>query len=93
MLTKLYGGHGPVYLNVSLSKVRGDVLDAAVEGLLLIALDEERGVHDHLVADRTVDPRGHRHVAQPLQEFGDVAAPIAAAAPSRSGGQYCIRAK
>ena len=34
MLTKLYGGHGPVYLNVSLSKLRGDRLDAAVERLL-----------------------------------------------------------
>src|SRR5262249_3811043 len=45
-----------------------DFLDAAIERQLLIALDEERGVHDHLVANRPDDARGNRNIAQPLQE-------------------------
>src|SRR3990167_10474034 len=34
-----------------------DLLDLTVEGLGLLARDEERRVHDHLVADHLVGPR------------------------------------
>ena len=54
MFTKLYGGQGPVYLKVSVLVLLADVLDPLVEGLLARALDQERGVHDHAVADRLV---------------------------------------
>src|SRR5688572_92555 len=64
---------GSGVLEGQLVEARRDFLDAAVERLFLVALDEERGVHDHLVADRAVDARRHRDVAQPLQELGDVA--------------------
>src|SRR5205085_3977889 len=43
---------------------RADGLDLAVEGGLAITRDEERGVHDHLVADGLVRARGDGHIAQ-----------------------------
>src|SRR5262245_60803624 len=51
----------------------GDGFDLRVESGFLIARDEERGVHDHLVADRLVDSRRHRHLAQLIQDLGHVA--------------------
>ena len=38
-----------------------------------VAGDEERGVHDHPVADRLVRARRDRHVAQRLEDLADVA--------------------
>src|SRR3989442_9165738 len=43
-----------------------------VERRLLIARDEERGVHDHLIADRLVDARRERHLAELMEDVGDV---------------------
>src|SRR5690348_10417847 len=63
----------PRVLERQLVELRRDLLDAPIEGLLLVALDEKGRVHDHLVADRAVHAGGHRDVAQPLQEFGHVA--------------------
>src|SRR5436190_14943979 len=65
-------GPRPRVLERELVEMGGDLLDAAIERLLLIALYEERGVHDHLVADGPVHPRCHRYVAQPLEKLGDV---------------------
>ena len=61
-----------MYLNVRRSNCDAISLIRRSNLLLLVALDEERCVHDHLVADGAVDPRGHRHIAKTLQEFGDV---------------------
>jgi len=44
MLTKLYGGQGPVYLKVRLVEPRADLLQPLIEPLLLVAGDEEGGV-------------------------------------------------
>src|SRR5436305_105020 len=52
--------------------LRGDLLDDGVELLLAVALDEEGGVHDHLVADGLVGARGHGRVAQRRVDFADV---------------------
>src|SRR5262249_32164916 len=49
-----------------------DLLHARVEHRLLVARDEEGGVHDHLVADGLVGPGGHAHVAQALEDLVDV---------------------
>src|SRR5687768_13458212 len=43
-----------------------DLGDLIVEGPGLVTLHEERGVHDHLVADRLVRARGDGRVAQRL---------------------------
>src|ERR1043166_1981039 len=44
-----------------------DVFDLLVERLLLVSRDQERGVHDHLIANRLVDPRRPPHAAQLLE--------------------------
>src|SRR3954468_4237946 len=62
----------PRVLEGQLVEVRRDVLDAPVERLFLVTLHQERGVHNHLVADRAVDAGRDRHVAKALEEFGDV---------------------
>src|SRR5687768_16233693 len=50
----------------------GDLLDLRVELLLAVALDEEGGVHDHLVADGLVGARGDRRVAEVGVDLADV---------------------
>ena len=56
-----------------MSVFRAHGLDLAVEGGLAITRDEERGVHDHLVADGLVRARGDGHIAQRLEDLADVA--------------------
>src|SRR4051812_21959567 len=50
-----------------------DLLDPRVERLLHLASDQERGVHNHAVANRLVRARGDRDAAQGVEDFGDVA--------------------
>src|SRR5918993_823790 len=50
----------------------GDVFDLVVELGLAVALDEEGGVHDHLVADGLVGARGDRRVAERVVDVADV---------------------
>src|ERR1700682_4491483 len=50
----------------------GDLGDLVVEGLRLLPLDEEGGVHDHLVADGLVWAGGDGGVAQRLVDLADV---------------------
>src|SRR5438876_517107 len=49
-----------------------DVVDLRVEGLAVVAPDEERRVHDHLVADDLVRPRGDRRLAELVVDLADV---------------------
>ena len=73
MLTKLYGRPRAGVLEGQLVVALADVLDPRVERMLGLAADEKRRVHDHAVADRLVRARGDRHVAQRLENLGDVA--------------------
>ncbi len=45
----------------------------ASNACLGVARHEEGRVHDHAIADRLVRPRGNGHVAQRLEDLGDVA--------------------
>src|SRR5438128_1446924 len=49
-----------------------DVVDLRVEALAMVAPDEERRVHDHLVADDLVRARGDRRFAQLVIDLADV---------------------
>src|SRR5437879_1163751 len=49
-----------------------DLANFLVEELGLIATDEERGVHDHLVANHLVGTRGDRGFAQLVVDLPDV---------------------
>src|SRR4051812_44500777 len=51
---------------------RGYLFNFGVELLLAVALDEEGGVHNHLVADGLVRARGDGRVAQARVDFADV---------------------
>src|SRR2546430_12646532 len=43
-----------------------DLVDHGVELRFAIALDQESGIHNHLVADRLVIARGHAHITECL---------------------------
>ena len=74
MLTKLYGGHGPEYLNDKhVLVLAARFFDAFVERLLLRAIDEEGGVEDHAVADRLVRSARDGDRLERLVDVGDVA--------------------
>src|SRR5919204_3936361 len=51
---------------------RGDFLHFGVEDRGRVALDQERGVHDHPLANWLVGPRGDRRVAQILVDLAHV---------------------
>src|SRR2546430_6938298 len=53
-------------------ELHADVVDLRVELLGLVASHEERGVHDHLVADDLVRPRGDRGVAEGVVDLAHV---------------------
>src|SRR5437868_1010222 len=50
----------------------GDLFDVGVELLFAVALDEEGGVHNHLVADGLIGARGDSRVAQVAVDLPDV---------------------
>src|ERR1051326_2641352 len=70
---EVVGRPGPGVLEGQLVEAARDCLPFGVGPLLLVAGDQERGVHDHLVADRLVDARRHRHFAELVEDVRDVA--------------------
>src|SRR5262249_44579403 len=57
----------PGVLEGQLLVLLADFLDPRVERLLALARHQERGVHDHAIADGLVGARRHRDVAQRVE--------------------------
>src|SRR4051812_46220438 len=70
---EIVGRPRPRVFERELVESAGDRFHFRVERAFMVARNQERGVHDHLVADRLVDPRRDRHFTQLLEDVGDVA--------------------
>src|SRR5437588_8952731 len=72
-MDEVVGRPGACVLEEELAFVLGgDLFDVSVELSLAFALDEEGGVHNHLVADGLVGARGDSRVAQVVVDLADI---------------------